>query len=90
MKALREEVDADACRRGLSPDQYRLVIDDGTRDQAWDLEVGSEPYRRLTPGTFVHARVNLRNRADVTVRPVEPPAVARPLEEQLRRLDGSP
>ncbi len=28
---------------------------------------------------FVHARVNLRSRADVTVAPVEPPAVAHPL-----------
>jgi len=64
-----------------SPDEYHVAIDDGTRDKAWDLSVGSEPYRRLPPGTFVHARVNLRNREDVTVAPVEPPAVARPLEQ---------
>ena len=62
-----------------SPDQYRVAIDDGAREKAWDLSIGSEPYRRLTPGTFVHARVNLRNRDDVTVEPVEPPAVAHPL-----------
>jgi hypothetical protein len=30
------------------------------------------------PGTFVHARVNLHNR-EVSIHPVEPPAVARPL-----------
>jgi hypothetical protein len=62
-----------------SPDQYHVAVDDGTREKAWDFSVGSEPWRRLTPGTFVHARVNLRNQADVTVAPVEPPAVARPL-----------
>jgi hypothetical protein len=62
-----------------SPDQYHVAIDDGTRDKAWDLSIGSEPYRRLTPGTFVRARVNLRHRDDVTVAPVEPPAVAHPL-----------
>jgi hypothetical protein len=43
------------------------------------LSIGTERYRRLPPGTFVHARVNLRSRADVTVEPVEPPAVAHPL-----------
>jgi hypothetical protein len=64
-----------------SPDEYHVAVDDGARDKAWDLSIGSEPYRRLPPGTFVHARVNLRNREDVTVEPVEPPAVARPLEQ---------
>jgi hypothetical protein len=64
-----------------SPDEYHVAVDDGSRDKAWDLGIGREPYRRLPPGTFVHARVNLRNREDVTVEPVEPPAVARPLEQ---------
>jgi len=62
-----------------SPDEYHVAIDDGAREKAWDFEVGSEPYRKLPPGTFVHVRVNLRRRADVTVEPVEPPAVAHPL-----------
>ena len=62
-----------------SPDEYHVAIDDGTREKAWDFKIGSEPYRKLTPGTFVHARVNLRRRTDVTVEPVEPPAVAHPL-----------
>jgi hypothetical protein len=62
-----------------SEDEYHVAIDDGTRDKAWDLSIGAERYRRLPPGTFVHARVNLRSRADVTVEPVEPPAVAHPL-----------
>jgi hypothetical protein len=62
-----------------SPDEYHVAVDDGTRETAWDFDVGSERYRRLTPGTFVHVRVNLRDRADLTVAPVEPPAVARPL-----------
>jgi hypothetical protein len=64
-----------------SPDEWHVAVDDGTRDKAWDFSIGSEPWRRLTPGTFVHARVNLRHRSDVTVAPVEPPAVARPLAE---------
>ena len=62
-----------------SPDEYHVAVDDGTREVAWDFSIGSEPWRRLTPGTFVHARVNLRDRKEVTVAPVEPPAVARPL-----------
>ena len=75
-----------------SPDQYHVAIDDGTRAKAWDFTIGSEPYRLLTPGTFVHARVNLRNRDQETVEPVEPPAVARPLAavaaEQQRAATG--
>ncbi len=75
-----------------SPDQYHVAIDDGAAEKAWDLEVGSEPYRLLTPGTFVHARVNLHDRNQVTVHPVEPPAVARPLAavaaEQRRAATG--
>ena len=63
-----------------SPDEYHIAIDDGTREKAWDVSIGSEPYRKLTPGTFVHARVNLRHREDVTVAPVEPPPVAHSLE----------
>ena len=63
-----------------SPDQYHVAIDDGAREVAWNLTIGSEPYRRLTPGTFVHARVNLRNRDQVSVQPVEPP----PLPRQFR------
>jgi hypothetical protein len=62
-----------------SPDEWHVAVDDGTRDRAWDFSIGSEPWRRLTPGTFVHARVNLRDRKEVTVAPVEPPAVAGPL-----------
>jgi hypothetical protein len=78
-----------------SPDQYHVAIDDGTREKAWDFSIGSEPYRRLTPGTFVHARVNLRHREDVTVEPVEPPAVAHPLarvaaEHERAATDGLP
>jgi hypothetical protein len=75
-----------------SPDEYHVAIDDGTSAKAWDFTIGSEPYRLLTPGTFVHARVNLRNRAEETLEPVEPPAVARPLAavaaEQRRAADG--
>jgi hypothetical protein len=71
-----------------SEDEYHVAIDDGTRDKAWDVSIGAERYRRLPPGTFVHARVNLRSRSDVTVEPVEPPAVAHPLArvaaEQVR------
>jgi len=64
-----------------SPDEYRVVIDDGVRPMAWNLEVGSGPYGLLTPGTFVHVRVNLHNREQVIVQPVEPPAVAGPLAD---------
>ncbi|MGH3174776.1 MAG: hypothetical protein ACRDPF_13050 [Streptosporangiaceae bacterium] len=42
-----------------SDDENHVAIDDGTRDKAWDLSIGTERYRRLPPGTFVHVRVNL-------------------------------
>jgi hypothetical protein len=62
------------------PDEYRVVVDDGVRSAAWDLRVPAESWRLLNPGTFVHARVNLHNR-EVTIHPVEPSAVARPLAD---------
>jgi hypothetical protein len=37
-----------------------------------DLSVGGEPSRRLAQGTFVHVRVNMYNRKQVSVQPVEP------------------
>jgi hypothetical protein len=49
------------------------------RATAWDFSVGSVPYQRLAPGTFVHVRVDLRGKERVIVEPVEPAAVARPL-----------
>ena len=78
-----------------SPDEYHVVIDDGVRATAWDFTVGSGPYRRLTPGTFVHVRVNLRRQEQASVEPVEPPPVARSLagvEAEQRRAahDGLP
>jgi hypothetical protein len=71
-----------------SEDEYHVAIDDGTREKAWDVSIGAERYRRLPPGTFVHARVNLRSRSDVTVEPVEPPAVAHPLAGLLPVVEG--
>jgi hypothetical protein len=75
-----------------SPDEYHVVIDDGERATAWDFTVGSGPYRRLTPGTFVHVRVNLRRQEQVSVEPMEPPPVARSLAggeaEQRRAARG--
>jgi len=74
------------------PDEYRVVVDDGVGATAWDLKVPAGAWRLLTPGTFVHARVNLHNR-EVSIDPVEPPAVARPLAdvaaEQERAVAGS-
>jgi hypothetical protein len=74
-------------------DEYRVVVDDGMRATAWDLQVPAETWRLLTPGTFVHARVNLHNRErELTIDPVEPPAVAGPLAgvaaEQERAVTG--
>ena len=68
------------------PDEYRVVVDDGVRPTAWDLQVPAGAWRLLTPGTFVHARVNLHNR-EVTIDPVEPPAVARPLADVAAEQD---
>ena len=62
------------------PDEYRVVVDDGAAPTAWDLQVPAASWRLLTPGTFVHARVNLHNR-EVSIDAVEPPPVARPLAD---------
>jgi hypothetical protein len=32
-----------------SEDEYHVAIDDGTREKAWDLSIGTERYRRLPP-----------------------------------------
>ena len=77
------EFDGQVIRQALiehdeDPDEYRVVVDDGAGATAWDLKVPAGSWRLLTPGTFVHARVNLHNR-EVTIDPVEPPAVARPV-----------
>jgi hypothetical protein len=76
-----------------SPDEHHVAIDDGIRLTAWDLKVESKAFRLLAPGTFVHARVNLDDRKQVTVLPLEPAAVARPLadvaaEQQLAGEQG--
>jgi hypothetical protein len=46
-----------------------LAIDDGIRDQAWAFSVSPEQYRRFTPGTLVHARVNPRRNKLVEMSP---------------------
>lgn len=62
------------------PDVYKVVVDDGARATAWDLTIPAGAWRQMPPGTLVHARVNLHNR-EVTIHPVAPPAVARPLAD---------
>ena len=62
------------------PDECRVIVDDGVCPAAWDLRVAAESWRLLPPGTFMHARVNLHNR-EVSIHPVEPPAVSRPLAD---------
>ena len=68
------------------PDEYRVVVDDGVRATAWDLRVAADSWRLMAPGTFVHARVNLHNR-EVSIHPVEPPAMARPLADPGMAFD---
>lgn len=46
-----------------------LAIDDGVRDRAWVFAVAAEQYRRFTPGTLVHARVNPRRNKLLDIRP---------------------
>jgi Predicted membrane protein (DUF2207) len=64
-----------------SPEQYHIAVDDGLRDKAWDLIVGSGLHGQLAPGTLVHARVGLWKPRQATVWLAEPPAVARPLAD---------
>jgi hypothetical protein len=47
-----------------------IAIDDGIRDQAWALRVSNEQYAMFTPGTLVHAKVNLRSNDLLEIRPV--------------------
>jgi hypothetical protein len=47
-----------------------LAIGDGVRDRAWVFSVTAEQYRRLPPGTLVHARVNPRRNRLLDVWPL--------------------
>ncbi len=47
-----------------------LAIDDGLRDRAWAFVVSAEQYRRFTPGTLVHARVNPRTNRLLDISPL--------------------
>jgi len=58
-----------------SPDEYRVVIDDGVRATAWDFEITPEQWAGLAAGTLVHVRLNLRRREQVAVTPAGLPAV---------------
>jgi hypothetical protein len=70
------------------PDEHKVVVDDGVRATAWDLKIPAGAWRQMPPGTLVHARVNLHNR-EVTIHPVEPPAVF-PAAGRPRRSVRSP
>ncbi len=74
------------------PDRHKVAIDDGARARAWVLDVEPEPFRLLTPGTFVHARLNARTRKVHSLEPVHPPAVPVQLAdvaaEQQRTVTG--
>ena len=59
-----------------SPSRNCVAIDDGTNTRAWAFCVSSAQYRMLTPGTFVHVRVNPRRNTPLSVQPTEPPPVA--------------
>jgi len=59
-----------------SPSRNCVAIDAGTNTRAWAFSVSAAQYRMLTPGTFVHARVNPRRNSPLSIQPTEPPPVA--------------
>jgi hypothetical protein len=64
-----------------APTWTNVAVDDGARDKAWELTVGSGLYTQLVCGALVHARVGLWKPKQATVWLAEPAAVARPLAD---------
>ncbi len=71
-----------------SPDQYHVANEDGARDRAWELEHRQRD-EAADDGHFEHARVNLRNRDQVTVEPVEPQRREKSWQRSRRKAAGS-
>jgi hypothetical protein len=70
-----------------TPTRRCVAIDDGIRTQAWTFTVAAAQYPALTPGTFVHVRVNPRRNRPLSVQPTEPPPVASRLAAFLADRD---
>ena len=59
-----------------SPTHLCVAVDDGTSARAWAFAVAAAQYPALTPGTFVHVRINPRRNRPLSVQPTEPAPVA--------------
>jgi hypothetical protein len=78
-----------------TPARHCVAVDDGTSTRAWALTVTAGQYPPLTPGTFVHVRVNPRRNRALSIQPTEPAPVAPRLSAVLADLrqadrDGLP
>ena len=73
-----------------TPTRHCVAIDDGTSTRAWTFTVTAAQHRTLTPGTFVHVRVNPRRNRPLSIQPTEPPPVASRLASVVepRQPDG--
>ena len=70
-----------------TPARHCVAVDAGTGSRAWALTVTAAQYPALTPGTFVHVRVNPRRNRPLSVQPTEPPPVASRLAAILADQD---
>jgi hypothetical protein len=59
-----------------TPESHCVAIDDGASARAWAFTVSAAQYPPLTPGTFVHVRVNPRRNRALSIQSTEPAPVA--------------
>ena len=55
---------------------YYVAADDGFSPRAWAFEVRAADYRRLTPGTLAHVRINPRLNKLIGIEAIRPPAAS--------------
>ena len=74
-----------------TPTRHCVAINAGSSARAWTFTVTAAQHRTLTPGTFVHVRVNPRRNRPLSIHPTEPPPVASRLASVIepRQPDGT-
>ncbi|HEY7263677.1 MAG TPA: hypothetical protein VH589_19595 [Trebonia sp.] len=60
---------------------YYVAVDDGFSPQAWAFEVRAADYRRLTPGTLAHVRINPRLNKLIGIEAIRPPAASQAIAD---------
>jgi hypothetical protein len=67
---------------------YYVAVDDGVSSPAWAFEVRAPGYRRLTPGTLAHVRINARLNKLIGIEATRPPATSPRLADPANPADS--